>query len=59
MITTIVIFYLSFILIIAMLWMKRIELATGKKYFLSALADRNDHTFYKLHADIRTAVFLL
>jgi hypothetical protein len=56
MITLITIFYLSFICIVLMLWMKRLELATGKKYFLSTLADKNDHIFEKLHNDIRTVV---
>jgi len=56
MIATISIFYLSLILIVAMLWMKHLELASGKKYFLSILADKNDHTFEKLHKDVRTAV---
>ncbi len=56
MIALITLFYLSFALIIAMLWMKHRELVLGKKYFLSALADRNDHIFNKIHTDIRTAV---
>ena len=56
MIAVITIFYLSFILMIAMLWMKRLELVAGKKYFLSNLADNNDHIFEKLHGDIRTIV---
>src|ERR1035437_7025504 len=56
MITLITIFYLSFILMITMLWMKRLELVSGKKYFLSNLADKNDHIFEKLHNDIRTVV---
>jgi hypothetical protein len=41
---------------IFMLYMKRLELVAGKKYFLSNLADKNDHIFEKLHGDIRTAV---
>ena len=56
MIAIISIFYLSLILIIAMLWMKRLELVSGRKYFLSALADKNDHIFEKLHSDVRTAI---
>ena len=56
MITTIVIFYLSFIIMAFMLYMKRLELATGKKYFISNLADKNDYIFHKLHDDIRTIV---
>ncbi|MDR3558439.1 MAG: hypothetical protein P4L61_02815 [Candidatus Pacebacteria bacterium] len=56
MIAITAIFYLSFILIIAMLWMKRLELVAGRKYFLSALADKSDHTFEKIHNDIRTAI---
>jgi hypothetical protein len=39
-----------------MLWMKRLEIVAGKKYFLSNLADRNDHIFEKLHNDIHTIV---
>jgi hypothetical protein len=56
MIVTIVIFYLSFAFIIFMLLMKRLDLVAGKKYFLTTLADKNDHIFEKLHDDIRTAV---
>ena len=56
MITLITLFYLSFILMIAMLWMKRLELVSGKKYFLTNLADKNDHVFEKLHEDIRTGI---
>ena len=56
MIVTIVIFYLSFAFIIFMLLMKRLDLVAGKKYFLTTLADKNDHIFEKLHNDIRTAV---
>jgi len=41
---------------IAMLWMKRLELVSGKKYFLTNLADKNDHVFEKLHEDIRTGI---
>jgi hypothetical protein len=56
MITLITIFYLSFIAMIFMLYMKRLELVAGKKYFLTNLADKNDHIFEKLHADIRTVI---
>jgi len=56
MITLITIFYLSFIAMILMLYMKRLELVAGKKYFLTNLADKNDHIFEKLHSDIRTVI---
>src|ERR1017187_4703908 len=56
MIPLITIFYLSFILTIFMLYMKHLELVAGKKYFLTNLADKNDHIFEKLHADIRTGI---
>jgi serine/threonine-protein kinase RIO1 len=39
-----------------MLWMKRLELVSGKKYFLSDLANKNDHIFNKLHNDIRNVI---
>jgi hypothetical protein len=56
MIPLIIIFYLSFICIILMLWMKRLELVADRKYFLTNLANKNDHIFEKLHNDIRTGI---
>jgi hypothetical protein len=56
MIPLITVFYLSFVVMIFMLYMKRLNLVAGKKYFLSTLADKNDHIFEKLHNDIRTVV---
>src|ERR1035437_2131326 len=56
MIPLITIFYLSFVVMIFMLSMKRLELVSGKKYFLTNLADKNDHIFEKLHNDIRIVV---
>lgn len=49
----IIVFYLSFACMILMLSMKRRELSTGRKYFVSRLAEGNDHVFHKLHADSR------
>jgi len=56
MIASIVIFYLALVCMIAMLFIKRAELATGKRYFISNLANKNDHVFEKIHNDIRTAI---
>ena len=56
MIAIISIFYLSLAILISMLWMKRLELVSGKKHFLAAVADKNDHKFDKLHRDIRSIV---
>jgi hypothetical protein len=36
--------------------MKHLELVSGKKYFLTNLADKNDHIFEKLHSDMRTGI---
>ena len=56
MIALITIFYLSLAIMAFMLYMKHLELVAGKKYFLSNLADKNDHIFEKLHSDARTAI---
>jgi hypothetical protein len=56
MIATIITFYVSFALIAFMLWMKRAELTTGRKYFVTRLAEENDHVFHEMYARVRNVI---
>jgi hypothetical protein len=56
MITLITVFYLSFALIVLMLWAKSRELATGRVSALSRLASGGDRFFHGIHDRVSEAV---
>ena len=53
MYTLIILFYVSFLFIIVMLWNKRGEIHTGHPSMASRLGTKTDHLFHKAHIIIK------